>query len=80
MAGWLSIKGITTYFSKNCTKEDAEFIQGFMQEKVYIHEATRCMLVMLNVNCHLECRILAHTIPAYLRQLDLMERLCMRYV
>ena len=36
----LFAQGITTYFSKNCTKADAEFIQGFMQEKVYgIHDS-----------------------------------------
>ena len=30
----MCIQGITTYYSANCTTEDAEFIKDFMTEKV----------------------------------------------
>ena len=28
------LQGITTYYSGNCTKDDAEFVQPFMVKKV----------------------------------------------
>jgi len=38
LGSWLlmfpQIKGITTYYSDNCVRKDAELVQDFMKEKV----------------------------------------------
>ena len=31
---FLHLQGLSTYYSSNCTKVDAEFAQEFMKEKV----------------------------------------------
>ena len=31
---WFKFQGLSTYYSSNCSKEDAKFAQEFMKEKV----------------------------------------------